>query len=93
MADARRILDDMFSAYKHSSQYKDAAMMEIMSRREEFEKHLDKMWGIFRSGLFEQAVEYKKQVRSIKATERSVAVEKTEESASPKVLSGTANWR
>lgn len=27
------------------------------------------------------------------ATERSVAVEKTEESASPKVLSGTANWR
>lgn len=66
MNDARRILDDMFSAYKRSSQYKDAAMMEIMARREEFEKHLDKMWAIFRSGIFEQAVEYKKQVRSIK---------------------------
>lgn len=61
-----RILDDMFNAYKHSSQYKDDAMMGIMLRREEYEKHLDKMWAIFRSGLFEQAVEYKKQVRSIK---------------------------
>ena len=64
---ATRILNDMFDAYKHTSRYKDDGMMEIMVRREEFEQHLDKMWGIFKSGLFEQAVEYKKQVRSIKA--------------------------
>lgn len=67
MNDAQRILSDMFSTYKRSSSYQYAAMMEIMARREEFEKHLDEMWAIFRSGLFEQAVEYKKQVRSIKA--------------------------
>lgn len=67
MSDAQRILSDMFNAYKQTSQYKDGAMMEIMLRRKEFEERLDKMWSIFKSGLFEQAVEYKKQVRSIKA--------------------------
>lgn len=66
MTDPMKILDDVFNAYKHSSQCKDDSMMGVMLRREEYEKHLDEMWAIFRSGLFEQAVEYKKQVRSIK---------------------------
>lgn len=54
-------------AYKHTSDYRDASMMEIMCRREEFEKNLDDMWRIYTSGNLKQVFEYRKQIESIKA--------------------------
>ena len=63
-------LDAMFKgyteAYKHTSGYKDSAMMEIWLRRQEFEQRLDEMWRIYGTGNLRQVVEYKKQVQSIK---------------------------
>ncbi len=67
MNEAQKILEDLFNGYKHTSQYKDSAMMEIMGRRQEFEQHLDKMWQIYTSGNLRQVVEYKKQVQQIKS--------------------------
>lgn len=66
MNEAQRKLHDMFNAYKSTSRYKDAEMMEIMLRRQEFEENLDKMWQNCISGNIQQVVEYKKQVQSIK---------------------------
>lgn len=37
------IFGDYFEAYKTTSQYKDSSKMEIMFRRQEFEKNLDDM--------------------------------------------------
>lgn len=59
-------IHDMFDAYKHSYDFKDSLMMDIMSRRAEFEKRLNDMWRIYTSGNMRQVVEYKKQVQSIK---------------------------
>ena len=67
MNDAQRILRDMFEAYKHSSDYKDSARMDIMCRRSEFEKLLDDMWRIYTSGNMKQVVAYKQQIADIKA--------------------------
>lgn len=53
-------------AYKHTSDYKDSSMMEIMLRRPEFEKRLDDMWRIYKSGNMQQVFEYRKQVQTIK---------------------------
>lgn len=58
--------NNYFDAYKHTSDYKDAGMIEIMTRKKEFEEHLDKMWKIYSSGNPAQIVEYNKQVNSIK---------------------------
>ena len=62
----KAFLDGFREAYKHTSDYKDSAMMEIMMRRQEFEQRLDDMWRIYRSGNLQQVVEYKKQVQTIK---------------------------
>lgn len=62
----RDYFNNYMDAYKHSSEYKDRSMIEIMSRRREFEEHLDEMWRIYRSGLPRQIVEYNKQVNGIK---------------------------
>jgi hypothetical protein len=59
-------LNNYFDAYKHTSEYRDRSMVEIMSKRKEFEEHLDKMWSIYLKGVTEQIVEYNKQVRGIK---------------------------
>lgn len=66
MDDSKKIVEDLFGAFKHTSKYKDSAMMEIMCRRQEFEENLDKMWQTYRSGYLQQVVEYKKQVQYIK---------------------------
>ena len=66
MDKANNMLYSFLEAYKHTSKYKDSVMMEIMLRRQEYEKLLDEMWRIFTSGNLQQVVEYKKQVRSIK---------------------------
>lgn len=67
MNDAQRKLHDIFETYKHSSGYKDSARMEIMCRREEFEKRLDDMWKIYCSGNMKQVFAYKQQIADIKA--------------------------
>lgn len=66
MASNMDILNDLFSAYKHSSDYRDRSMMEIMSQREKYENHLDEMWAIYSRGNPSQIVEYNAQVAGIK---------------------------
>ena len=61
-------INDYFDAYKHSYEYKDRNMIEIMTRRKEFEEHLDDMWRIYSSGNPRQIVEYNKQLDSIKGS-------------------------
>lgn len=61
--DAQRILHDMFEGYKHTSSFKDSAMLEVMAHKREYEKHLDEMWEIARRGNLQQLPIYKKQVR------------------------------
>lgn len=67
MSKGQDVLRDLFSAYKNTSNYKDSVMMEIMSRREEFENTLDEMWRIYTSGNPRQIVEYQKQIGNIKS--------------------------
>lgn len=67
MNEAQKKLHDIFNAYRHTSDYKDSAMMEIMCRREEFEKNLDEMWRIYTSGNMKQVFEYRKQIDTIKS--------------------------
>lgn len=77
MNDAQRMLHDMFETYKHSSDYKDSARMDIMCRRSEFEKRLDDMWRIYTSGNMKQVVAYKQQIADIKAAGLVVQRSKT----------------
>ena len=58
---------DMFSAYHHSSGYKDAMMMEIMFNRKKYEQNLDDMWAIYGSGNTSQIIEYQKGIDNIKS--------------------------
>ena len=64
--EAQRMLHDMFEAHKHTSRYKDGALMEIWIRRKEFEQRLDDMWRIYTMGNMKQVFEYKQQVKDIK---------------------------
>ena len=57
---------DMFSAYEHSSDYKDTLMMGIMFDRKKYEQNLDEMWRIYLHGNQKQIVEYEKGVNNIK---------------------------
>lgn len=66
MADAKKLLNDMLDTYKRTSGYRDDVIRDIGLNREKYEKHLDEMWSIFRSGNMNQVVEYKKQVNYIK---------------------------
>lgn len=77
MNDPKRMLHDMFEAYKHSSHYKDSARMEIMCRRPEFEKRLDDMWRIYKNGNMQQVFAYKQQIADIKAAGLIVQRSKT----------------
>lgn len=56
-----------FDAYKNTSKYKDDSMLEIVLRKSEFEKNLDEMWVIYRSGNVRQVVEYQKCLEQIKS--------------------------
>ena len=64
--DPKKKLDDLFGAFRHTSEYKDRAMLDIMCNREKYEQHLDEMWRIFKSGNMNQVFEYRKQVATIK---------------------------
>lgn len=59
-------INNLFEAAKYTSGYKDQNMMEIMIRREEFEKSLDAMWNLYRKGNILQLPEYQKGVQKIK---------------------------
>lgn len=67
MNDYNNIFENFFSAYKNTSRYKDDSMMEIMLRKNEFEKNLDDMWKIYSNGTTSQIIEYQKGVNNIKA--------------------------
>ena len=66
MVDAKKMLDDMMDTYKRTSDYRDGLIRDIGLNRAKYEKNLDEMWSIFRSGNMHQVVEYKKQVNYIK---------------------------
>lgn len=61
------IFGDYFDAYKSTQKYKDDSKMEIMFRRQEFEKNLDDMWDNYGKGMVLQLVNYNKQLDSIKS--------------------------
>ena len=52
------IFGDYFDAYKSTQKYKDDFKMEIMLRRQEFEKNLDDMWLNYSRGMVVQLVNY-----------------------------------
>lgn len=62
------IFGDYFEAYKTTLQYKDDSKMEIMFRRQEFEKNLDDMWLNYSKGMVAQLANYNKQLDSIKSS-------------------------
>lgn len=67
MARTEDILNDLFSAYRNTSSYKDNAMIEIYYQRQKFEERLDEMWRIYSTGNTRQIVEYQKQIEDIKS--------------------------
>lgn len=60
--------DAYIDAYKSTQKYKDDFKMEIMLRRQEFEKNLDDMWSNYSKGMVMQLVNYNKQLDSIKSS-------------------------
>lgn len=66
MADAKKILDDLIDTYKRTSLYRDDVIRDVGLNREEYERHLDEMWAIYRSGNMNQVYAYKQQVQYIK---------------------------
>ena len=64
--DPKKKLEEIFNAYRNTSEFRDRSMVEIMCRREEFEKNLDEMWRIYTSGNMKQVFEYRKQIETIK---------------------------
>ena len=66
MSEVMDAVKNMFHAYEHTSDYKDSCMMEIMTRRAEFEKNLDDMWAIYGKGNMQQIVEYNNGLQHIK---------------------------
>lgn len=61
------IFGDYFDAYKTTSKYKDDSKMEIIFRRQEFEKVLDDMWRNYSKGMTYQIIEYNRQLNDIKS--------------------------
>lgn len=61
------IFGGYFDAYKTTSKYKDESKLEIMLRRQEFEKNLDDMWANYSKGMVVQLVNYNKQLDTIKS--------------------------
>ena len=68
MGNFEDIFGSYFDAYKNTSEYKDKSMLEIALRKSEFEKNLDNMWAIYRSGNVKQVVEYQKGLEQIKSS-------------------------
>lgn len=67
MNNFENIFGDYFDAYKSTQKYKDDSKMEIMFRRQEFEKNLDDMWANYSKGMVVQLVNYNKQLDNIKS--------------------------
>lgn len=63
---AQNMLHDIFEAYKHTSDFKDRSMVEVMARRREYEENLDAMWANASRNL-QQIVIYKEQVKHLKS--------------------------
>lgn len=59
-------LRDWLDAFKHTSEYKDSVMLDIITRRKMFEENLDDMWANYRRGNPAQIAEYQKGVNKIK---------------------------
>ena len=68
MGNFENIFGSYFDTYKNTSKYKDESMLEIALRKSEFEKNLDDMWTIYRSGNVKQVVEYQKGLEQIKSS-------------------------
>ena len=68
MGNFEDIFGSYLDAYKNTSEYKDKSMLEIALRKSEFEKNLDDMWAIYRSGNVKQVVEYQKGLEQIKSS-------------------------
>lgn len=77
MNDAQKQLHDLFEAYRHTSRYKDDAMVEIFTRRAEYEQRLDAMWSNYTRGNLQQVFAYRRQVDDIKAAGLQVLRHKT----------------
>lgn len=63
---AQKMLHDIFEAYKHTSEFKDRSMIEVMARRREYEENLDEMWANVSRNLQQLAI-YKEQVKHLKS--------------------------
>lgn len=65
MNNAQKKLNDIFEAYKHTSDFKDRSMINVMTRRREYEENLDEMWANASWNLRQLAI-YKEQVKYLK---------------------------
>ena len=68
MRDNTQFLNDMFSAFRNTAEYKDRSMLDIVARKTAFEENLDDMWAIYTSGNPKQIIEYNKGLNQIKET-------------------------
>lgn len=76
MNQAQKKLHDMFEAYKHTGEFKDRSMVEIIAQREKYEQLLDDMWRVCCRGLSE-AMAYKQKIDYIKSAGLVVMRSKT----------------
>lgn len=59
-------LNDFFNTYKETSQYSDAAKLELAIRKKQFEDNLNEMWSAYRKGRVVVIGDYNAQVSEIK---------------------------
>lgn len=67
MNDNQKKVFELFESFKHTSNYKDSAMMEIMGNREKFENNLNEMWAAVPRIGMSQMMEYRKAVEHLKS--------------------------
>lgn len=67
MSSIEDLFKNYFGAYKNTSKYKDSTMLEIVLKKNEFEKNLDDMWDIYKRDP-SQIIEYQKGIKQIKET-------------------------
>lgn len=67
MNDAQKKVFELFESFKHTSDYKDSAMIEIMGNREKFENNLNEMWAAVPRIGMSQMMEYRKAVEHLKS--------------------------
>lgn len=62
----KHYIDDLFNAFKNTSDYKDSCMMEIVAKKKEYEDNLDAMYDNYKKGCTRQIVSYNEQINNIK---------------------------